>query len=429
MSDARLDAFMAATFEGLSMATITIPVSEYRSMSVPGLAGAKLGECIIKIADLPDFDDWLSVNPRIPKRNTYGVLTGAVINGIRDTMDSAPQYMVIKNLGIYISAEHVEWERKNGRNGSNGGPLTITFSDPAAHGIVNGGHTYAVFKSFQEDMHPNCSDAYVRLHIFQGIPIGNIPDIAEGLNKSKQVDDPSLENLRGTFDDIRRIMHGLPGAEQIAYRQGDPGEVDITEILHKIELFNFYRYAHPDYDNTKLHPHTLYRHAKTVLAQFVEDCKIEPVQMLINSLPDILVLSDKICKALPSAVKEEFQYGRMKIGNRTAKIQTRLYFLDDTSQYRVLMGWLCPMLAAFRANIDVKRFNEDVNDGIDPKLNWIVPIDDLINEVIENVGMVLVNEHRESNNNGKVSDLGKKQSIYQQCYTEVRLGIMKLKSN
>ena len=48
-------------------------------------------------------------------------------------------------------------------------------------------------------------------------------DMAEGLNRSLQVDDKSLENLQGTFKEIKTALADKPGADQIAYRQGDPG--------------------------------------------------------------------------------------------------------------------------------------------------------------------------------------------------------------
>ena len=31
-------------------------------------------------------------------------------------------------------------------------------------------------------------------------------EIAEGLNRSMQVNDPSLENLQGSFDNIKKVM-------------------------------------------------------------------------------------------------------------------------------------------------------------------------------------------------------------------------------
>jgi hypothetical protein len=51
------------------------------------------------------------------------------------------------------------------------------------------------------------------------------------LNRSEQVDDPSLDSLRRHFDEIRRVLDGRPGADQIAQHQGDGGDIYVTEVL------------------------------------------------------------------------------------------------------------------------------------------------------------------------------------------------------
>jgi len=78
----------------------------------------------------------------------------------------------------------------------------------------------------------------VRLHVLQGIDEARVPEIAEGLNRSKQVDDPSLDNLRGVFDNITDVMRGKPGEKAIAYHHGADGEVYITDVVVYLQLFN-----------------------------------------------------------------------------------------------------------------------------------------------------------------------------------------------
>jgi hypothetical protein len=56
-----------------------------------------------------------------------------------------------------------------------------------------------------EGEYPATWNAHVRLHIMVGIDPDRITDIAEGLNRSLQVDNPSLENPRGTFDEIKKV--------------------------------------------------------------------------------------------------------------------------------------------------------------------------------------------------------------------------------
>jgi hypothetical protein len=130
--------------------------------------------------------------------------------------------------------------------GIRGGQLPITLSDPGRHGIVNGGHTFAAIgiaiKNAEEIELKSLSRAYVRLHILQGIEDSKVAEIAEGLNRSKQVDDPFLANLQGHFDRIREVMEGKPGADAIAHHQGGTGEIYISELLVFLEMFNRERF-------------------------------------------------------------------------------------------------------------------------------------------------------------------------------------------
>ena len=76
------------------------------------------------------------------------------------------------------------------------------------------------------------ADITVRQNIqIHWITLDKVPEIAEGLNRSKQVDDPSLENLKGHFEKIRAALEGKPGSDQIAYHMGDSGSIYITDIL------------------------------------------------------------------------------------------------------------------------------------------------------------------------------------------------------
>ena len=202
----------------------TIPATEYRSLPIPGLAGTKVGDCFVRVTDLPEeLDRYMQVNPRVPNRTQKGVLSGPVVKGIRETLTDNPEDMAIKNQGIYLLVSDATFERASG----GGGQLSISLADPSRHGIVNGGHTFAAIRDTSENADEielqSLARAYVRLHILQGIEDSKVAEIAEGLNRSKQVDDPSLANLQGHFDQIREVMEGKPGADAIAYHQGSTG--------------------------------------------------------------------------------------------------------------------------------------------------------------------------------------------------------------
>jgi hypothetical protein len=285
-------------------AKLSLPVSEYRQIKVPGLTGGPLmGTCFVKVTQLPKvLDTYMSINPRVPNRNTVGLLSGPVAKGILDTLREKPEEMALKNQGIYILVEQVLFS---------GGELHLALKDPGKHGIINGGHTYAAIQEAIETATPEelkeLEKAYVRLHILQGIDADYVAEIAEGLNRSKQVDEPSLANLQGEFDEIRRIMKGRPGADEIAYHQGDKGSVYVTELLVFMELFDIARF-----DDQK-HPNSLYNRHSLGLKFFVENGaennKLR--RALVEKLPEFLQLIDRVKEKVPEAARHnKFQFGR-----------------------------------------------------------------------------------------------------------------------
>lgn len=397
---------------------IDLPVEDYRALPIPGVEGAKQGVCFVNVLDLPSsLDNFMEVNPRVPSRSKKGILNGPVVKGILTTLRDYPEEMVIKNRGIYLLVDKVEFNKDKGTKGS----ITLTLSDPGKHGIIDGGHTYAAIREAIETSDETGSkaleDAYVKLNIYQGIDPDFVPEIAEGLNRSKQVDDPSLANLQGEFDIIRKAMKGKPGENAIAYHQGDEGDVYISELLVYLAMFNQERF------NEKKHPNNLYHKQSLGLQYFIEDMQNSKkhVQALIQKLPDFLILSDQIRKLTPGAAKNNgFQFGRVKIGQTeragsTKHKGTYLSFINETVNYRVPNGWVYPMLAAFRANI---KWSTDGS-----QLEWKVPIEKILSDVIDDLVGVCVVEHRD--NNMRPELIGKRESAYAQCYTKVLLYLAK----
>ncbi len=243
--------------------------------------------------------------------------------------------------------------------------------------------------------------------------------MAEGLNRSKQVDNPSLMNLRELFESIKTVMAGKPGADQISYAQGGDGDYYITELLLYLELFNCDRYSE------SIHPYGLYRYQQRLLRIFEEDLKKtpSPMDLLIPRLPEILVLADKIRKAVPEAAKQcDFTIGRLKPNpkkkERAASPKNRntpLPFINDSMDCRVPNGWLLPMLAAFRANV-----RWDLNNSL---FDWKVPLDDLLEGAINDIVRVCVIAHRDQGQ--KPEDIGKNTQIYEQCFDKVALNLLR----
>ncbi len=404
----------------------TLPVDEYRSMPIPGFENAKLGTCYVRVTDLPsELEDFMKVNPRVPNRTDSGRLSGPVPKAILQTLRESPPDMSLKNVGIYLLVDSAEQSKNKG----GAGMLTVRLADADRHGIVNGGHTYAAIRQAIEDADEEeievLRNAYVRLHLLKDVPEEKVVDIAEGLNRSKQVQIPSLENLRGSFDIIKTTMEGKPGADQIAYREGDSGDVYIGELISFIEMFNLDRYK------IEVQPHDLYGRQYKAIAEFVEDLKgnKRAIELVMSHLPDILLLADTIRRDAPVVAKSEdvdFEIGRMKIKavgtDRVASPKHRntpLHFLNETTKYRLPNAWLFPMLSAFRANVDwvsTKR-----------TFKWRVPNKELLESCLSKLVKVCVNEHR--NNRDKPEWVGKKNSAYENCTLHIRLYLAERRSH
>jgi hypothetical protein len=374
-----------------------------------------MGSCFIKVTDLPDqLVEFMKVNPRVPKRSK-DALAGPVVAGILKTLRENPEDMALKNQGIYLLVEDVQFTKSSGGKGR----VTLTFADPEIHGIVNGGHTYAAIREAITGDQTTESEldlidkAYVRIHLMQGLPRDKVSDIAEGLNKSKPVDNPSLLNLQGFFDDIKKVMTGHRGAGVISYHQGDSGDLYITDVLTYMEMFNG-----AEFSRTK-HPYTLYRNKASTLKLFETHVNLQPnpLASVVPHVPEILELSDTLRALTPTAAKQlNFEYGRMKPGSKNERAGSQrnrgviLPFTGEKVDYRVPNGWVLPMLAAFRANVDWK--------GSGKAFVWHVPLTTLVPMVMQDLVSVCISQHKAGL---PPEEVASRESSFAQCYDKVLL--------
>jgi len=192
----------------------------------------------------------------------------------------------------------------------------------------------------------------------------------------------------------------------------------ITEVLVYLQLFNCERYSDDK------HPYSLYRKPKQAEDFFKVDLEAEksgkPAAsvLLVPRVHEILALSDKIRLKTPTTASKRvgFEFGRMKTDARKRAgskkhRNTQLPFIDNTMNHTVPRGWVMPMLAGFRANVDW-----NLAEG---HFAWRIPTDELLDGVIEDLVRVCVTEHRD--NNMRPEWVGNRESSYRQCYDKVLL--------
>ena len=246
------------------------PVHGASITDIPSTPHARYATGFIRADQIPDLSAFRSINPRsaVPK--------GEVPQAIFHTLTEHPLQMALKNAGLYVLAEHV-------RRGA-GGSLLAEIYDPSRHGLVNGGHTYAMIREAMagSDLQRlQAAKAYIPIHIYTGIPDSLIVEMASGLNNTRQVQVASLENLRGHYDAIKTAMNGHRGGDAIRYFEGSPGSVAIADILQIIETFNFVGFPAPE------NPYHLYANPTRVIAAASEDFSLRPVvmQAVVDRLP------------------------------------------------------------------------------------------------------------------------------------------------
>lgn len=390
---------------------IVLQADNFSLQPIPGL-DAKIGTAYVSVPEIVkrlDLDRWLGVNPRVPARNGADVLTGPVIAGIQRTLHASPKEFALKNQGLYILVDSIK---------ATDGKIKIRLTDPDIHGLCNGGHTYAAIFDYaaSQPEFNGLSEAYVRLHLFEGIGADYVSVMAEGLNRSKQVDDPSLQHLRGLYDSIELVMRDKKGADQIGYTQGQGGAYYITEVIRAIELFNRERF------DDERQPNNLYRQQRKMVNLFENDytANPSPMALIIPHTHEILTLMDDIALMTAWAANSlKFDPTKLGKGGKKKLKKTVLHFRGGSMDWKVPTGWLVVMLAAFRANVEW-----DLAAG---KFGWILKPKELMPKVIKDLVRICVQEFCE--NKVKPDEMARNPATYSAAYDKVALAIERMKKS
>lgn len=403
---------------------LRLPADQFRSLPIPGQSigdkPTKLYTCFVKVEDLPsELADWMQVNPRMPQRRGEAKrVNGKVAQRIMNTLREEPALFVLKNQGIYILVEHAEHVKEQGGEGF----LVMRLTDKAIHGVVNGGHTlHASLQVVDDGEIGEAAVPYVRLHIMESVDPDRIVDLAEGLNRSLQVKDASLANLEGEFEAIKAAMKGRHGEERISYTMGDPGDIDIQDVLARMAALNVKLY--PDESRS---PNVVFGQPAKVLADFQQDMAapddggVSAYQLLMQHIHEILSLYDRVASEASKHTQKEPRLGLLgkeRGKNKQAKNPKPAPFAEGVEiERRFFVGLIYPIFAAFRANIDQKAWAEG-------EFRWIMPPEDLLAETINDLCDVVRAAYGDLNNDP--AQVGKKPSAYRSCYQVVLLRLLR----
>jgi len=386
------------------MATIRIPVQQYRSLPTPS-ASSKLGLFSAAASSIPaEFAEWREVNPREVSEST------SVYKAIASTLTEEPERFFERNRGITISAAEVEFDDKKKE-------VVITFDDRQLHGIVDGGHTLHAILEAQKNPPEGPWPAVVFVKAMTGISSDQIAEIAGGLNSSQQVDLKSLENLKGHFDQLRATLKNEAYSQKIAYKMNEDKEVDVREVLYYLAVFDA-----SAYDENR-HPTQLFGRKEGLVRDFAKEAKGEKAdafKILIKRAPDILRLRDLIEKK----TLQIDNIGRFKT-DKKARVKSAknkkndLHFLNEKVDGRIALGWIMPMLGGFRANV---VWNEPLGS-----FSWKVENDILLESCLDRLVSCVLEIHQRENR--KPEYVGRSATAWRLCYETVQNAILQHELN
>lgn len=383
------------------MSTFRFPTKQFRSIPSP-VGNSRLGLFFTGAGTLPrDLWDWREVNPREVNRRS------SVYKAISRTLTEEPERFHERNRGITIVAEDLSFDDKRQE-------VLISVSDTKLHGVVDGAHTLDAILETQKAPPEDGWPAYVFIKIVTGIDADQIAEIAGGLNTSQQVDLKSLENLREHFASLQKVLSGQPYANSIAYKMNEDKPVDVREILYYLAVFDCGKDGYTE----KQHPVALFGRKEGIVRRFADQAADPQVgdsfRILISKAPEILRLRDLIEKRTL-----ELNVGRYKVGHN-ARVRSEsnrenlLTFLNESVNGKIPLGWIMPMLAGFRANVEWNS----------PKatFSWIVPIDDLLDLCIDRLVLGIKEVHERENSRPEY--VGRNAIAWRMCYSTVSTAIL-----
>lgn len=304
-------------------------------------------EMYIMICDVKDVprDIPMETNPREQKLNT------AVGKKIRKSlMETSNQNFYLLNRGLLLSAASVVYNNKLDT-------VTVKFEDSEVHGDIDGGHTYKVIQEMQDKL--NYGEQYVKIEILTGVE-EMFQELAAARNTSIQVQDKSIAELEKRFQLIKEVIEKEPYFKNIYFKENDKGEIDVSDILAILNMFNLNRY--PNLNET---PSISYTGKNNCLRYYIEmhrkyaNTEQNPYVKMKHIIQDILKLYDQLginMKRYYCVGGANRKYGAIKGITMRKEANPPFYskFYQKEMDYLSPNGFLYPILGAFRALLKEK---------------------------------------------------------------------------
>lgn len=354
----------------------------------PGKGDLRRYYCVVPVAEIPeDWSDWLTVNAR------EAAVKGRVPNAIRSTLVSNPEWFSEFNRGLTLVAFSIKWDNKTNQ-------LTVAFDDKNYHGVLDGGHTLKAIldgRSGGSD-EQEAQQGFCNVEIFTGLDEGDIPNVVEARNTSKQVASKSLLNLAGSFDGLKGALGNK--AQFVSWRENEDADFDVREVIGILTALDPESYP----GTGTSHPITAYSGKEACLKRFGSQEHQSSYKKLYGVAADALEIWDAIQYWIPSQYNDKEtgagagRFGGLTGVKYTPKKPKDLPFIGKQTAYDIPTGYVYPIISAFRALLVEDAGKWVWGKGINP----IKMIEEgLATEIFINSVRESINNYRNPNRTGK----------------------------
>lgn len=315
------------------------------------------------------------------------------------------------NRGITLVAE----------NGTlDNGLFKIDFGSSARkRGLLDGGTTVsALVAAFQQGFDPSIIEGedqqqFVNLRVFCGPRTDDeIVELAEALNKGRQVNDFALANLDREFDWIKDTLAEAGVKYKVAYATNEDGDIGVDDIIQWMSLFVLEK------------PSIAYASQNACLKKYLtkegsgngtkdgpgSGATRKQYENLKRVLTDIIKLSEYV----PLQAKEKYDgnFLLLSMVKESSRGVYKLPILARDIQFTPHNAWVFPMISSLRANLDTTK----------TPYTWRVPPFDLFDRVAHSL-VKLTNKSFDGK--GTMATLGKNSALYELLFSKVETEVEK----
>ncbi len=243
------------------------------------------------------LERWFNLNPRLQN------LATDVSKAIKKSFNDNDEFHLL-NRGILFSAQDAEFDDNH---------FTITFDNDEIHGNVDGGHTLKVIFELSDIEIKKSLNKYVYFEIITGINSKDFAiEIAEARNTSAAVDMKSIENLKGSFDELKHIIKDKNFKDRISWKMFEKGEdsntkyIDVRDLIALMNVFNDKIY---DPNHEADHPIQSYSGKSVSLKKFI--LKYNDTNLRNKDIEDKKEIWDKIFDLWDEIEKDFHEFAKV----------------------------------------------------------------------------------------------------------------------